>query len=348
MSKIYIRVNGTGNAWPVLLGTEHPFYDRQQYRQLANASYSVIKASGLPVTKDNIEWEVLIDAGHGIVQYLLQAQNRLPDAICLTHSHLDHTLSLDWIIQSYYKHHDNRMRIPLYVARQGWDFVCQSFPQVENLADFRELNPGATIEMAEAPGLRLTSFPVYHGERISGPAMLVFEGGKGIKAVFTGDILCPLLRKADYRFISGSKYLFSDANNRFPYPRSNHWSILSTGPDGNEKSKFLKEWIRDYSPTHLLGTHLTRKRDNDLNPYFDEYLAYASRIPPLSVFDFVKIISCEQVILAHYGGIEDLKYHNQPILNMAQLENWTNAQAELHNLETKFLVPATGDIFELI
>jgi len=72
MSSIYIRVNGTGNAWPVLLGTEHPFYDQSQYRELSNASFSIIKASGLPFTKKNIEWEVLIDAGHGIVQYLLQ------------------------------------------------------------------------------------------------------------------------------------------------------------------------------------------------------------------------------------------------------------------------------------
>jgi len=347
MSSIYIRVNGTGNAWPVLLGTEHTFYDHNQYMELSNASFSIIKASGVPFTKENIEWEVLIDAGHGIVQYLLQTQNRLPDAICLTHAHLDHTLSLDWILQSYYKFHDNKKKIPLYVAGKGWDFVCQSFPQVEELADFRELKPGAGIEIDVAEDLLLTSFPVFHGERVSGPTMLVFEVKGGQKAIFTGDVLCPLLRKADYRYIQDSKYLFTDANNRFPYTRSNHWSLISEDPDGKDQSKYLKEWIRNYSPTHLMGTHIDRVRDDHLHPYFDEFLAYAGQIPPLSVFEFVKMNSFEQVILAHYGGVEDQKYHDQPILNPAQLENWTNARAELHDLESKFIVPKVGDVFEL-
>jgi glyoxylase-like metal-dependent hydrolase (beta-lactamase superfamily II) len=347
MSKIYIRINGTGNAWPVLLGTDNAFYNRQQYSELSNASFSIIQASGLPFTRENIEWEVLIDAGHGIVQYLLQAQNRLPDAICLTHSHLDHTLSLDWIIQSYYKYHNNQEKIPLFAGRKGWDFVCQSFPQVESLADFSELKPGVCIEMDMAPGIRLTSFPVYHGERISGPTMLVFESASGSKAVFTGDVLCPLLRKADYRYIKGSKYLFTDANNRFPYPRSNHWSIIPEDPDGKKRSKYLEEWERDYSPAHLIGTHLTRQRDEHLHPYFDEFLAYAGQIPALSVFDFLSMNSFGQVILVHYGGMEDLKYHDQPVLNTAQLENWTNARAELYHLDARFIVPKVGDVFEL-
>jgi len=96
-----------------------------------------------------------------------------------------------------------------------------------------------------------------------------------------------------------------------------------------------------------MGTHIDRLRDDHLHPYFDEFLAYAGKIPPLSVFEFVKMNSFEQVILAHYGGVEDLKYHDQPILNPAQLENWTNAQAELHNLDSKFIVPKVGDVFEL-
>ena len=152
----------------------------------------------------------------------------------------------------------------------------------------------------------------------------------------------------DQMYIHEAKYLFTDANNRFPYTRSNHWSIVSEDPDGNEQSKYLKEWIRNYSPAHLISTHLDRKRDDYLHPYFDEFLAYAGQIPPLSVFEFVKINVFSQVILVHYGGVEDQKYHGQPILNPAQLENWIIAQAELRSLDSKFIVPKVGDIFELI
>ena len=39
MSKYFIRVNGVGNAWPVPLGTGHPFYDAGEPEQLANVSF---------------------------------------------------------------------------------------------------------------------------------------------------------------------------------------------------------------------------------------------------------------------------------------------------------------------
>ena len=110
MSKYYVRVNGVGNAWPVPLGMDHPFYDPKIPEQLANVSFSLIKTSGGNPDSDNIDWEVLIDAGHGIVQYLIRNGNRLPDAVILTHAHLDHTLSLDWIIQSYHRHHKKEKR----------------------------------------------------------------------------------------------------------------------------------------------------------------------------------------------------------------------------------------------
>jgi len=35
MGNIYIRVNGTGNAWPVPLGSNHPFYNREDQEELA-------------------------------------------------------------------------------------------------------------------------------------------------------------------------------------------------------------------------------------------------------------------------------------------------------------------------
>lgn len=82
-SDVFIRYHGTGNAWPVPLGSEHPFYDRTDSVQLANAAYSI------NVTSDGEEIEVLLDAGHGIIQRLLATSNKIPDVLCLTHGHLD-------------------------------------------------------------------------------------------------------------------------------------------------------------------------------------------------------------------------------------------------------------------
>ena len=50
MSKYYIRVNGVGNAWPVPLGTRHPFYDAGDIEQLANVSFSILKLSADPAS----------------------------------------------------------------------------------------------------------------------------------------------------------------------------------------------------------------------------------------------------------------------------------------------------------
>ena len=110
MSKYFVRVNGVGNAWPVPLGSDHPFYDPGDPEQLANVSFSLLKSSGNSPTSTTIEWEILIDAGHGIVQYLIRHGNRIPEAVVLTHAHLDHTLSLDWIIQSFYRLHQKEKK----------------------------------------------------------------------------------------------------------------------------------------------------------------------------------------------------------------------------------------------
>src|SRR4030043_1913809 len=97
---IFIRVNGCSNAWPVFLGTEHPFYNRMVTDDLGSASYSVMGCMGKNFSQRTIEWEVVIDAGHNTVPFLLKNENRIPDALLLTHGHLDHILGADWIAQS--------------------------------------------------------------------------------------------------------------------------------------------------------------------------------------------------------------------------------------------------------
>ena len=175
MGYIYIRVNGTGNAWPVPLGSEHPFYNTEDPEELANASFSIISSGTEGISRESIEWEVLVDAGHGVVQYLVRHNNRIPDAVALTHSHLDHTLSLDWIMQSYYKHFNKEKKMPLFSGGPAWSFVEESFPQLPGLTDYRELKPGVKVNIEGIPELSLTLFPIYHGEGPGGPACLCLK-----------------------------------------------------------------------------------------------------------------------------------------------------------------------------
>jgi len=352
MSKFFVRVNGVGNAWPVPLGSDHPFYDPGDTEQLANVSFSLLKSSGNSPTPNAIEWEVLIDAGHGVVQYLIRHGNRLPEAVVLTHGHLDHTLSLDWIIQSYHRHHRKEKKFPIYSSPKAWDFLGQSFPQLPPLARHAELKPGGSTEIEGIPEIRLSTYPVFHGEMAPGPLMLVFElklpeKEETVKIVFSGDLLCPLLRKADYRYINDSSMFFLDANNRFPYTSSNHWSICSEGPDGRSESKYLKSFRQQISCTHLIAGQLPVIRDEIVHAYFDEFLAYCDESIPFSVFDFCKKVTSKKTMLVHYSGMEDKNHGGEDILNPVQLENWANAEAERRGIDSHFQVPQPGDLFEI-
>ena len=126
----------------------------------------------------------------------------------------------------------------------NFSFLSTSFPQLPPITSFQELIPGVETGIEGIPEIKLMPLPVYHGDRAPGPNMLVFQinlpDGSDRKIIFTGDILCPLLRKADFRLLSGAVMLFTDANNRFPYPASNHWSITGESPESPRESGFLK------------------------------------------------------------------------------------------------------------
>lgn len=147
MSKIKVRINGRGNAWPILLGQHHSFYDRTIYEDLANASCSIIKSKNKHPKEKNIDWDLLIDAGHGTVQYLLKNCNRIPEAIFLTHPHIDHTLGLDWIVQSNFKL--NKKRYPVYATAPCWEKVKTIFPHLAETVDFKEIIPYQKMTIIE-------------------------------------------------------------------------------------------------------------------------------------------------------------------------------------------------------
>ncbi len=345
---IYVRVNGRGNAWPVFLGSDHPFYNNRSSDDLSNASFSIINSCSTDITRDNVKWEVVVDAGHHTVPFLIKNLNRLPEAIVLTHPHMDHSLGLDWIAQSYSRLNNNQ-RFPVYATKPCFDFVIQSYPHLKNIIDYHELKPGVTTMINRAEGLQLTQFPVFHGESGYGASMLLFEvavgQGKYSRILFTGDMLSPLLRKADYKKIANSDIVFCDCNNRFPYPGCNHESFSITDPSTNKISRRLVSWRERMKISHLLAPHLVAGYDKDIHAFFDEFINDYTILQdiPCSVMEFVKLASLKNICLIHYSGLEDMKYYSQDILDEKGLGKWANEQMnKLSGFRVN--VPKTGEL----
>lgn len=333
-----IRVIGTGNAWPVLIGGEHSFYNRKNSYDLANAAFTIYREDDY----NNIEWEILIDAGHGTPQFLLQNHNRIPEAIILTHPHFDHTAGVDWIVQSYHRIKKTKEPYPIYCSQLCWDYFIATYPHLTGLVKHIALIPAQTIKVNEVKDISITGYPVYHGPRAQGAMALVVENSiNKKKAIFTGDILCPLFRRKDYGHFKNVDYLFVDSNNRFPYPNSNHWSILPNDPGEKIVSNKLKEWVNCIDIQELIKTHF-KSGIIESNEYFDEFIKeQVSFDIPLSIFDFVEIIKPGMTGLVHYGGMEDSLYHSEDVLDKKGLRNWCK-----NIFDEKIFVPEAGDVVE--
>lgn len=349
---VFTRVNGRGNAWPVFLGSTHPFYNIDDIRDMANASYSLVGNETEDYSTSHISWEILVDSGHLSVQYLLQHGNRIPEAVVITHPHMDHTLGVDWVAQSYYRLHGQK-KYPLYATQPCWEFVKKSYPQLGQVIEFNEIKYGVRSPVTQVDDLYVTPFPVFHGNSGFGASMLLFEymnGNKLVKAVFTGDMLCPLLRREDYEKISNACIMYIDSNNRYPYPRCNHESFVKYEPDSAEESNFLTEWKKEVFLSYLVAPHSRLKPDRDIHGYLDTFLKEHNDIHSLtfSVIEFIKKLKVPEVKLIHFSGMEDEKYHGQEIMNDRQLESWANSIASKENLTTVFSVPKSGDIFRII
>ncbi|MDY6801565.1 MAG: MBL fold metallo-hydrolase [Bacteroidota bacterium] len=342
MNQVQLRINGRGNAWPVLLGQNHPFYNRKKYIDLANASCSLFKKKNRE--NNEIEWELLIDAGHGTVQYLLQNNNRIPEAIFITHPHIDHFLGIDWIIQSYYK--TFKKTYPIYATFLTWKKILTALPHLETLVNFNELTPYSSISVNEVPDIQVTAYPVYHGQNAEGAAMLFFENDNK-KILFTGDLLCPLLKETDFVKLENIDLLVTDANNRFPYPQSNHWSVTAEIDDN--KFPYLADYINNHSIGLLLSAHLKPYTPIYYSNCFDYFLNQKFMIQRF-IFDcisFIKRIQPEQVVFLHYSGSEDEKYYQQPILNSRKLQTWIKNIIRNHSTEAAIIVPDAGQCIDI-
>lgn len=350
--RYYIRTNGRANAWPLFIGTEHPFYSVTNPDDLSNASFSIIMSDSDKFTAQSIRWEVLVDAGNNTASYIIRHENRIPETIVLTHPHMDHSLGVDWIAQSFYYKYDKKRKYPLYATSPCWKFVRESYPHLYHIIDFKELKPGVTTIIDEVDDLQVTPFPVFHGESAFGASLLVFEVTEDSvhsNAVFTGDMLCPLLRKKDYLFLKDANVIYIDSNNRFSYPKSNHGSIITTMPETNNESKYLAQWKKEIYLSHLIAPQLERNYDTAKHSYFDEFLSDYSDISkiPFSIIDFIEMTGISEVKLVHYSGYEDSKIYKQKVMNGRELESFAREKASLYKLESNFSVPETGDVFML-
>jgi len=330
-------IHGRGNAWPVPLGEDHPFYNRKDPLDVSNASYSLqLMESGSHLGS------VLIDAGHGTVQSLLSGDNRIPESICLTHGHMDHTLSVDWIVQSFWRRHRKEKSYPIYASLPVYAYLLRSFPHLEELTEFRELEYGEILSPGEDLPFKLTAFPVYHGQSAVGACMFMFEE-QGRRILFTGDLLLPLLRRENYEELYGADILVVDTNNRFPWPRTNHWSFAGSAPDALKRSKTLEAFAGQLGWEQVSSPHLVAGMSDKSQAYLS-FLEqeWAPAEQPLSILEFIKKICPKQVLLVHYSGAEDRKYNGEEILSSDGLQSWASDTALEAGFSGRIVVPETG------
>ncbi len=332
-----VRINGSGNAWPVFPGSKHPYYNSSDAKELSNASFSILRT---PKGQENRpDAEIVIDAGHGTVQHIIQDSKRTPDALVLTHPHLDHTLGADWIIQGYYRQHEQPM--PVYASEYCQQVFLESYPHLGKMIAFHPLIPGQSMNFDCCPSIQLTPYPVYHGLSAFGAMMLNFSFPENKNCLFTGDILLPLIRGGDIPDIQSANWLFTDSNNRFPYPKSNHWSITSVF--NQHKAAMLKDFLKELSLSQLLLPHLVTGLSRETLSYFDEWLGENIHSKEYekytSVIDFCQKVQPENVVLVHYGGAEDLKYYKKDLLNASDLVAWASVEAKENQVTSSFHSP---------
>ena len=349
-----IRVNGRGNAWPLELGvTPNPRFSslHKCCNEYANTSYSIL-ASGK---------EILFDIGQGVVPFLVQNGNKLPDAVILSHSHFDHISGLDWLVASYKrncldKKQKEEPKLPIYASKPCFDDVLRRFGYLQNNLEFRELKYGTPQVMTEAPQITLTAFPVFHGDFAPGAILVLAEfkleeGASSEKAIFTGDLLCPLLRENDYERLQDAKVIYADSNTRFPWPKSSHWSIAEDAPKDSRNPYPFTKWSQQDCPSYLVTPH-ARGFDLDTHLFLDQFLCEAlpGKIKICwSILEFARLVQPGNIQVVHYSGHEDQEYHQQAILTDDELLKWTQDAAASANLSSSisWKVPKPGDIFTI-
>jgi hypothetical protein len=200
--------------------------------------------------------------------------------------------------------------------------------------------------MAHAPGFRLTAFPVFHGPAAEGASMLCFEAS-GKKMLFTGDLFSTLLRKKDLQTISEPNLLVADTNNRYPWPRTNHWSFSGQPGADFSRSTGLNEFIDTLSWDTFTAPH-QRNLDTSGEAYFGEL---AEEGMPggqsYTILEFLQLIRPVNLMPVHYSGTEDQKHHGELRLDQAGLGDWMRGVMKEAGIGTQLIMPDSGRIYDL-
>jgi len=341
-TSLQMVVHGRGNAWPVPLGETHPFYDLNDPRDLSNAAFSLVATH-----KDKVVADVLVDAGHGTIQSLISGSNRIPDCICLTHGHMDHTLSVDWVVQSYWRRYNKQRLYPVYATAPVYLFLINSYPHLEALIEFRELVYGVTVPMEDSRPFRLTAYPVYHGISAVGASMLLFETGRH-RVLFTGDLQIPLLRSEDYDHLKGLDLVVVDTNNRFPWPRTNHWSFAGHPLNPMKRSDALQKFLKGLQWEDVIEPHDPITAGESTQTYFRKLKEEWNVMGlSLTILEFLRRIEPQLVMPVHYSGAEDLKYYGESIVPASELLSWITRTAESAGIGSRFIIPDSGQVIPI-
>jgi len=260
---------------------------------------------------------------------------------------MDHTLSVDWVVQSYWRLHDRRKTYPVYSTLPVFKFLIQSYPHLEELIDFRELVPGISRSIGMDGSFKLTSYPVYHGKSAVGASMLLFEK-YGRRILFTGDLLTPLIGKKEFLALSGVDLLVVDTNNRFPWPRTNHWSFAGDNEDPFKRNKVLASFAESLDWKTLSGPHDPDRVGTQTRDYFRKLgERWSPGEHPFTIMEFLRYLEPRKVMLVHYSGMEDQKYYNEPALPAGELHSWAIRKVESAGISSEIIIPETGAIYEL-
>ena len=182
--------------------------------------------------------------------------------------------------------------------------------------------------------------------------MLLFGNSiDGLPVVlFTGDILCPLLRKKDYGSLARADLLFIDCNNRFPYPQSNHISFTRNKPGDRHISSYLAEWLAKTRIPNLINPHQHSSQSIAEKQYWEEFQSDWSAIReiPHSILDLVLLTQIPHVYLMHYFGLYDRDLYGQSLLSPGEMSAWAQKEAEHEGLKkVRFAVPEVGELIRL-
>ena len=227
--------------------------------------------------------------------------------------------------------------------------------------EWREFRIGETVAVPETNNmLELTPFPVYHGPSAPGAILLLAEvanpesanTAEPRKAVFTGDVLTPLLRAEDYNRLRGANVLFADACTRFPSPSHGHWSVVDYVDGVPGRSKHLSAWLNEISRNNykdLIKPHQTESIDPSAASMLDEFVADLQNGEEqlcCGVLEFVERLAPATVELVHYSGYEENDWPH-PVLTDPQLLSWVESVVRTAGNTAKWNIPRPGHRFKL-